>query len=91
MNEKFVELQFSVFQWKCKCILHLLRRNRTHLECTTNECLEIRDGSMGHMACNECYPIKFTIDGNVVENNESFCYREKPWITYISRNSTILR
>nr|XP_022298362.1 hepatocyte growth factor receptor-like [Crassostrea virginica] len=81
-----LQIKISIFNILCS----IQRRNRTHLECTTNECLEIRDGSTGQMTCNECYPIKFTIDENIVENNDSFCYRGNPWITYISRNSTIL-
>lgn len=75
-----------------RIVYYLHRRNQTQVECKTSECQEIKDGSVERrMTCNDCYPIKFTIDGDVVENNESFCYREDPQITYVSRNGTILR
>lgn len=95
-NEYVINIRYKYkvnSKWNMYLVIFLCRKNQTHLQCITTECTDIRDGEHSEMmTCNECYRITVEIDNNIITStNDTFCYREDPQITSVSRNATIIR
>ncbi|XP_062614200.1 hepatocyte growth factor receptor-like, partial [Saccostrea cucullata] len=72
-----------------KC--QIVSKTKTQVQCRTSECIEIRNSQIEQrMTCKECYPVRFEIDSTILtDEKDTFCYKENPEITGISRNKTI--